>query len=563
MTLSQLSNSLPALTPDGRARQVAMNSVMVDIAPTSVVGYQSAGKVLIIGSEQDVVKAKHQLSNAGLQCHVLVPRNSERNQDEPAKVKGDRYCDSYELTGHLGQFQAISITQDQRLNLGLDVGLDSGYFDLVLEYADRPAITAEIPPPGYYWIGRDTDRSRRNQEVLQEIPEMIGSFQKPKFFNYDPDICAHSRSNIVACTRCIDACPTDAISSIIERVEVNSHLCQGGGTCATACPTGAMTYAYPTVVNLAEILRQLLHHYRDANGATPTLLFHDREHGKALIESWVTTMPENLLPIEVEEVGALGLDVCLCALAYGASSIKIVLTPKTPKSVRRELQEQLEILHALLSSLGQPEKVVTLLDEPFTEEQLHSNTATLFDLHPASFASVGIKRTDIRAALEHLHDHAPAQPQAATLPRHAPFGAIQVDTNTCTLCMGCVAVCPATALETGGEAPQLNFIEHNCVQCGLCETACPEGSISRYQRYLYDTDDRMRSRTMNADAPFHCRRCGKPFATTAMLNRMKEKLQDHWMFTENKEAMERLEMCEDCRVKDMFAAEAGMPRDKI
>ena len=356
---------------------------------------------------------------------------------------------------------------------------------------------------------------------------------------------------------------TDAIVPATDMIEVNSYLCQGGGSCAAACPTGAITYAYPPSNNLEEILKQLLHFYSESGGTNPTLVFHDKANGTPLLERHCKLMKENCLPVEVEEVGSLGLDICLSALAYGASSIKVLVTSETPNSMRRELAEQFEILHMLVQSLGQSEPVIELLEEPFSVEQLNSDTAALFQIPPASFAPAGIKRTDIRTSIEHLYDHAPQQPKSTVMPSHSPFGEINVDTNTCTLCMGCVSVCPASALESGGESPKLSFIEHNCVQCGLCETACPEGSISLSPRYLFNTDERMRSRTMNEDSPFHCIMCGKPFATSAMLNTMKEKLKGHSMFAKNEEAIKRLEMCEDCRVKDMFAAEGGFPRDKL
>jgi len=143
------------------------------------------------------------------------------------------------------------------------------------------------------------------------------------------------------------------------------------------------------------------------------------------------------------------------------------------------------------------------------------------------------------------------------LPAGAPFGELLVNADTCTLCMACVSVCPVSALSDGGSEPKLNFIEWNCVQCGLCELACPEDAITRHPRFVYDAALRRAKRVLNEDKPFHCVDCGKAFATTRVIESMRGKLAGHWMF-QKPEAVKRLEMCEDCRVKDMFKDGGGL-----
>jgi len=144
------------------------------------------------------------------------------------------------------------------------------------------------------------------------------------------------------------------------------------------------------------------------------------------------------------------------------------------------------------------------------------------------------------------------------MPAGAPFGEIKVDKDACTLCMSCVSVCPAAAVQAGGDLPQLKFVEWNCVQCGLCETACPEDAISLNPRLIFDTEARQSTRILHEEQPFCCIVCGKPFATQSVLDRMVKKLEGHWMF-QSEEAMRRLQMCDTCRVKDMFQAERNRP----
>ena len=138
------------------------------------------------------------------------------------------------------------------------------------------------------------------------------------------------------------------------------------------------------------------------------------------------------------------------------------------------------------------------------------------------------------------------------LPKGTPLGEVQVDKSKCTLCMGCVAVCPAGAILDNKERPCLSFIEWNCVQCGLCENTCPEKAISLQARLLTDSNARMGRRVLNEEEPFKCLDCGKPFTTQSMISRMEEKLSGHRMF--QGEGLRKLKLCEDCRVKEMFKA---------
>ena len=519
------------------------------------------------------------MNKESLRCFALVtdesgihsseaPGSNEKplsNSDNHNALPHETYFASdYSVAGHLGEFNITIETNDKTIDLGKTAAIESGKFDLVLDLAESQAIAAQIPPPGYIYVVPSAQNHESFQEAGAQLSELIGNFEKPKFYAYNPDICVHGESGIIACTRCIDACPTDAISSLTDSIEVDSHLCQGGGSCATACPTGAIAYAYPPAKNSLEILRQTLDHYRKAGGKDAIVVFYDRETGAPIMENHITALQENIIPMEVEEVGSVGLDMYLCVLGYGAGAAKILTTSSLAASVRRELTDQIAIAASLLKSMGYPDDGISLINESQLEDITEDSGKSehLLEIDSATFAPSGIKRTDIRLALEHLHSKSPLKPQTAILPEHSPFGQIEVDRGTCTLCMGCVSVCPASALEAGGDTPKLSFIENNCVQCGLCSSACPEGSISLEARYLFNTDSRMRSRMMNEDAPFHCIRCGKPFATQAMLGKMKDKLKNHHMF-QSSDAIARLEMCEDCRVKDMFASEGGFPKSRL
>jgi ferredoxin len=171
----------------------------------------------------------------------------------------------------------------------------------------------------------------------------------------------------------------------------------------------------------------------------------------------------------------------------------------------------------------------------------------------ASFAVQVDKRSTLELALDHLQqDSAPlarSGGDAIALPVASPFGAIGVNRDTCTLCLSCVSACPAQALQDNTERPQLRFLEKNCVQCGLCASTCPEKAITLHPRLMLG-EQRKQLQVINEAQPYQCIRCSKPFGTLKGIEAMVAKLSGHAMF--QGEAAERLKMCGDCRVVDIY-----------
>jgi len=554
------SLALAADSASGRARAAALDAMArVATRPTSAVAYKSAGAVVIIGPEDAAIAAAEAL-RPRLECTVVSPPASAKQASRAAKSGGLELAREkvLQVSGHLGQF-AVVVTAPAPLggiNLLQKLASSRTHFDLVLDLTDPPFLRQELRPFGYYAPGSDAQALRA---ALAEMPEMVGEFEKPRFFRYDPAICAHSRSGQTGCTRCLDACPAGAIVSLVDEVAVDPYLCQGAGLCATVCPTGAMTYVYPTLTDQLRRLAALLKTYRAEGGEHPVLLLHDAETGRSRLGALGARLPENVIPFELAELGSLGMEAWLAALAYGAERILWLPTSSTPPSVIGAVSEQVHYCGKILEGMAySPDRLKMLSGDDSAVVALLASPPEEIQWPPAAFGGVDEKRTVLRLAIEHLYTHAPAPQEMVALPQGAPFGEVLVNRDTCTLCMACVSVCPASALSDGADLPQLNFVEANCVQCGLCEGACPEQAIQRAPRYLYDAEQRRHARVLNEEAPFLCISCGRPFATRQMMDRMTEKLRGHWMF-ESDDALRRLKMCGDCRVRDMFASGGRQP----
>src|SRR5690606_24152818 len=153
---------------------------------------------------------------------------------------------------------------------------------------------------------------------------------------------------------------------------------------------------------------------------------------------------------------------------------------------------------------------------------------------PARFQLLPKKRETLDFALRHLVAHAPAAQTPAGLPAvialkaGAPFGQVMAS-DACTLCMSCTGACPVGALRAATDAYRLEFVEKNCLQCGLCEASCPESAITLAPRLLLGEDARKARALREADI-FHCTACGKAMGAAPLIESMIARLSGHSMF---------------------------------
>ena len=289
----------------------------------------------------------------------------------------------------------------------------------------------------------------------------------------------------------------------------------------------------------------MLDTYRENGGVDPVILFHGAE---CELDDYLEAY-DNLLPLAVEELASVGMDLCLSALAYGAMQVILLADDSVPASSKAVLRGQLDWLHALIGELGLGSAYVSLCAEGEALPGVDNDRIVAPAIHdmPAS------KREAIFRALDHLVAQLKPEVDRVALPAQAPFGEASIDSAACTLCMACVGACPGRALQDGSnrEVPEVFFIESNCLQCGACVQTCPEDAVSLAPRLLFDGESRNRARALNRDTPFACISCGKPFAPTSVIHKMQDKLKDHHMFG-NQRALDRLKMCDDCRVADIM-----------
>ena len=383
--------------------------------------------------------------------------------------------------------------------------------------------------------------------------DLVGSFDKPKFVDFTPELCAHSRSNIIGCHRCLDLCPTGAITPDGDHVTIAAEVCAGCGQCAAACPTGAASYALPPADIQLQKIRAMLLAYHEAGGANAVLLLHDGQHGTALIDALARHgdgLPANVLPLGVNELTQVGLEAVVGAFAYGSAALRFLLRAR-PRHDMAGLLQTIGTAETILAGLGfEGRRVATIeTDDPDALRAELTGIGTLATVEkPATFKTVGKRRDLLRLGLSELHRMAPTPVDVIALPQGAPIGAISVDTGGCTLCLSCVSVCPTSALRDDPDRPALKFVEDACVQCGLCQSTCPEKVITLKPQIDFRAS-RAPAKVIKEEEPALCVRCGTPFGVKSTIDRIAAKLEGtHWMYPAGDRRLEVLRMCADCRV---------------
>jgi len=542
---------------------------------TPFVALKSDGVVLIYGCDERAVEAgillKEHLDITVLikpPAAIVPPRVREFPVAKGTVRSAKGHLGAFEIT--VDDFAQAAPSSRGTLSFGPTRDGAVSRCDVVLDLSGgNPLFPAADLRDGY--LRADPGNPAAVLSAVLKARDLVGTFDKPRFIAFSDHLCAHSRSQIVGCTRCLDLCPTGAIAPAGDHVAVDPHICAGCGQCAAACPTGAAAYALPPSDALLRKIRALMMTYREAGGEHAIVLLHDDPHGAPLIEALARFgdgLPAHVLPFTVNEVTQIGLEAIAAVFAYGASAVRLLLRAQ-PRHDVAGLTRTIELAEPILAGLGfGAGRIATIeTDDPDVLGATLRTIPTMTTVaRPASFLPVGDKRGVLQFALRELHRAAPEPADVVTLPAHAPFGAVEIDTAGCTLCLSCVAACPTGALTDDPQRPMLRFTEAVCVQCGLCKATCPEKVITLKPRLDFRAGSGG-ARVLKEEQPFCCIRCAKPFGVKSTIERVVAKLADkHWMFKGSPERLDLIKMCDDCRVAFVSEKEFdpyGAPRTAV
>lgn len=517
----------------------------------------SYGRTLIIDTDRERADACCKLlTQGGLSCSIAAPGGfiSGLNKFSEQSVN------AIAVTGAFGGFTVTTETEKGEATPTFPGRTEPAVFDLVLDLRPRSSFAAEYRPAGYYVPGENPEDIR---QVIQELPEMKGRFTKPKFNAFLKDRCFHGCSHISECRLCLEICPVKAISTANREISINHYLCQGCGGCSLVCPADAIRMIHPSREEVLTDLKRILAK-RDGDTHPFTLVIFEGETFDSNDNNrycGAESKGEETVCFAVEQAGHIGLPLLLTAFSGGAGKVFVFYRQESPPEVVKAVEQQIMMARFILKGIGLPEEKM-LISATCTGDGIRAESSSVIyqpealSAEPA-FPASRDKRMLSRLAAQYLYDEygrsGSCEPRIA-LPAGSPFGAVVVDTGSCTMCMACATVCPSGALSAGVTVPRLQFIESRCHQCGLCRSVCPEGAIELLPRMFCDPAIIGKPVVIGEVEPFRCVECGAPFTTKVMVDRMREKLQGHRMFI-NERQIRRLSLCGNCRTRDTLLSE--------
>ncbi len=285
--------------------------------------------------------------------------------------------------------------------------------------------------------------------------------------------CLRSRLNSNQCQKCVQSCPTGAMTVIGAKIHCNASQCTGCMSCVAVCPQDALVGDH----DIEELLVSL-------------------RAGKDVVISCMRQKQSCSDEITIPCVGIVSKQLLTAFVLSGCRSITFRLSgcngccnEDVSKAFRIECKQLLEALEDLRPS-------AVMLSEK-KEQLVHHEMDRRSYLKKLREIAVGISQDTFPFTSDHLGDglkksrRIPFKTElirkiVTNLDRDSRTKIIHLFSSTislteeCNCCPLCKGICPTGAIkiEGSGKGKRLKFEMLDCSGCGLCVEFCKINAIS-------------------------------------------------------------------------------------
>ncbi len=378
----------------------------------------------------------------------------------------------------------------------------------------------------------DTDFSNID-EIIETLKSNINSYSYKKFTTYDKTICQYDGRREVICSKCEEVCPTVAITKDdkTKTLTFSQIDCHGCGGCISVCPSGALDYAPSN----KEALFEMSKFYKDTH---PLIV-----PSKMNVQNLELSLKENVLPFAIEGEKFLDETAFLTLLQMSGSQVIFYsdfLSKGTNDAIRivNDIYQKKYQKDAILVAMNKEE-----LSEVLKEISFIDNTYFNFNQTTLKKREVFSHRLQKIVGEDNLGEVITGE--------HIHYGKVQVNQDSCTLCLVCVGACNVGALIADAKDNTLRLNPSICTSCGYCEISCPEKDCLTIKRDVIELEPNwFKENILAQDKLFACVECGKEFATAKSIEKIASIMAP--IFSGDPVKERSLYCCADCKPKIMM-----------
>ena len=370
-------------------------------------------------------------------------------------------------------------------------------------------------------------------EVVKILKDNINSFSYRKFTTYDKTICQYDGRREVICSKCEEVCPTVAITKddTTKTLTFSQVDCHGCGGCISVCPSGALDYTPTNKESLYEISK----FYKETH---PLII-----PSKMSLNNLNIELKENVLPFAIDGEKFLHEGTLLTLLQISGSQLIFYsdfLSKGTKDAIRilNDIYQKKYQKDAVLIAMNEDELALALKEVSFVENSYFN------------FNQDGFKKREV---FSHRLQKIVGNDDLGVVEtgEHIHYAKVEVNQDTCTLCLVCVGACNVGALVADASDNTLRINPSICTACGYCEVSCPETNCLTIKQDIIELKPTwFKESVLAQDKLFACVECGVEFATTKAIEKIASKMAT--IFASDPVKVRSLYCCANCKPKIMM-----------